>query len=152
MIIQVNAENVAEYREIFDLCMKGYKSDEGGHLLPTLDVDYFLKTWTHYLMLHLGTIFVLLDEAGKAVGTLGAVKYPEPNSGAMMACELFWYVLPEYRGDGMGLLREYEAWAKESGCRYASVVHLMGEMADVMKRVYERKGYIAREVHYTKEV
>jgi GNAT superfamily N-acetyltransferase len=82
---------------------------------------------------------------------LGAIKYPDLQNGKMAATECFWYVHPDSRGRGTSLLKAYEQWADEQGCKKKIMVHLMDSMSDRLKNLYERKGYRAMEVHYVKE-
>ena len=113
-----------------------------------VDDDVFFKTWENLINLGIGTIFIIDDFHG----ALGAVAYPDPNNGEMMATEMFWIVAKEHRGKGLLLLERYEQWAKEKGCTKAIMVHLKDSMPERLKALYGRSGYEEMETHYIKEL
>lgn len=112
------------------------------------DQQAFIQSWAQFLELNIGVIFILED----FYGILGAIAYPDPNSGKMLATEMFWIVLPEYRGKGLSLVQEYESWAHSKGCTRAIMVHMADSMPDKLKAVYKRNGYREMETHYIKEL
>jgi len=65
-----------------------------------------------------------------------------------IACEIAWWVNPDARGIGLGMLREYEAWAWSRGAFGVEVKSLaMFPQAD---KIYERAGYAALETSWVK--
>jgi GNAT superfamily N-acetyltransferase len=108
----------------------------------------FLLTWANILVSGDGVIF-LLDEGA---GTLGAMKYPDPNTGELVAVEFFWFVDPAKRGKGIALLKRFEEWAKENKCHKVIMAHLIDSMPEKLGRFYSKCGYRAVEVHYIKEI
>jgi GNAT superfamily N-acetyltransferase len=110
--------------------------------------ENFMNTWVQLINSGLGVIFIL----GEYDGALGAMYYPDPNSGKLMATEMFWFVSPEKRGNGLALFDEYEKWAKEKGCEKALMVHLADSMPDRLQSLYKRRGYELMESHYCKEL
>lgn len=68
-----------------------------------------------------GSLFVAHD-GDNVVGFLAATFLPSHMILGPVPCamELAWYVLPDYRhrGHGLKLLNEFEAWAKEKGCKH----------------------------------
>ena len=150
MIIRATIEDLEKYIACFADGMKEWA--EEGWAMP-LNENCFLSTWKGLLATGIGVIWLLIDEdSGMPVGALGAIKFPDPNNGVLTASEMFWYVKKDYRGQGMKLLELFEGWAEENGCGHITMVHLTDIMPDILKRVYERRGYKAREVHYFKEV
>ena len=113
-----------------------------------VDNDVFKRTWKTFIDGGLGTIFVLDDFHG----ALGAIAYPDPNNGEMLATEMFWLVLKEHRGKGLRLLQRFESWAKEKECSRVIMVHMTDSMPDRLKQVYEHRGYEEMETHYIKEL
>jgi GNAT superfamily N-acetyltransferase len=112
----------------------------------------FLATWDQLFAAGIGVIFGLRNEERKLQGIFGAMKYPDPNTGEMVANEMFWWVQPEARGQGRSLLEAYEAWAGEQGARYLTMVHLSNSMPERLRKLYERRGYRESETHYIKEI
>ena len=111
----------------------------------------FKQSWTTFLSSGLGVLFLLKNDNG-IHGMLGGMKYPDPNSGELIATEFFWFVNPEKRGQGLKLLKAFESWAKEQECKKIIMVHLADLMPDRIKQIYEKSGYEMLETHYVKEV
>jgi GNAT superfamily N-acetyltransferase len=55
------------------------------------------------------------ERQGNIIGMLGFVIYPHFLSGEICAGEVFWWVEPEHRGEGVKLLKETEKIAKKAG-------------------------------------
>lgn len=89
-----------------------------------------------------GIVFVF-EVGDRPVGMLGAVVVEHPLSGQRMATELFWWVEPEYRRGGAGLLlmERAEAWATAAGAEALQMVAPNAQVA----RVYAARGYTLRE-------
>lgn len=80
---------------------------------------------------------VVSERAGRIVGMLGYVIFPHFLSGELVAGEVFWWVEPEERGEGVKLLRAAEARAKDFG----AVSMQMIAPNDRVAGLYERLGY-----------
>lgn len=119
--------------------------------LQDFSIEIFVENWKKIIAGDIGVIFIIV-ESDKIVGILGGMKYPDINSGRLVATELFWYVDKEHRGRGGELLRLFEGWAKGMGCKKIIMVHMADLMPDKLKTIYKRKGYTEMEVHYVKEV
>lgn len=113
----------------------------------------FLNTWQQFLSNGMGAVFALLKD-GAAVGAIGGALYPDPNDGALVATEFFWFVDAENRGTrgGIGLFGAFESWAKGCGAKRITMVHLTGLMPEKLTRFYERNGFREVETHFVKEV
>ena len=131
--------------KLLNLAQEFYASSE---FLEGFNLNIFVANWSNFINNDIGVIWIL----NEFDGILGAVKYPDINSGELVATEFFWFVSPDKRGDGIKLLREFEKWAKEVGCKKIFMVYLMDSMPEEMKSVYKRYGYKPMEVHYVKEL
>lgn len=81
---------------------------------------------------------VLVSErAGQIVGMIGIFLFPHFLSGEMTAGEVFWWVEPEHRGEGIKLLREAEKQARERGAVKLQMIAPTAKVA----ALYERLGY-----------
>lgn len=109
--------------------------------------DIFISSWKNLFNLGFGVIFATEDYSGM----IGGIKYPDTNSGELIASELFWFVDPSKRGEGIKLLNAFELWAINNNCKRIIMVHLMDSMPEKVGRFYERTGYRKLEVHYVKE-
>lgn len=94
-----------------------------------------------------GVIFVS-ERHGAITGMLGAVMFDHPMSGQPTASEMFWWMEPERRGDGVRLLKRFEHWAKCHGAERIMMVSPSPEVG----RLYDRLGYRATETSYVRNV
>ncbi len=117
--------------------------------LSGFDLQCFIATWTMFLRDHSG-IILLLESNGEILGALGGLVSHDPNNGSLVASELFWFVRPGARGNGLKLLQRFEEWARARNCSQLQMVHLMDSMPDRLARFYARHGFQAAEIHYVK--
>ena len=113
--------------------------------------ERFETTWNQLLTSGAGVIFVV-EDCGAFLGALGAVAYPEINSGRLTATEMFWFDDPSHRRDGLKLYKVFEVWARERQCVEIRMVHLSDSRAASLERIYSRLGFEQAEVHYRKEL
>lgn len=92
-----------------------------------------------------GTVLVL-ERDGVLMGMIGLVCTPHFLSGDMYAGEVFWWVTPGQRGDGVRLLRAAESWAIERG---ATALQMIAPTERV-GRFYDRLGFTRTEISYQK--
>lgn len=141
---------VSELAEVAALGARFYRV---GNLPGGVHPPVFVATWTAFLNAGFGAIFGLRNEERELIGVLGAVVLPDPNDGVLIGSEFFWWVVPEARGHGLKLLKEYERWAVEDkGAKRIGMVHLLSLSPESLGKLYERRGYKAIEVHYIKEI
>lgn len=91
----------------------------------------------------IGTVFVA-ERDGEVVGMIGLLCFQHPISGEATVAELFWWVEPEHRGNGVRLLKRAEQWAREQG---ATHVHMVAPTPDV-GALYTALGYELLESTY----
>jgi GNAT superfamily N-acetyltransferase len=120
-------------------------------VLGTFDPAQFEATWRQILAMGLGVVYASTVD-GKIVGAIGGMRHKDANSADMIATEMFWFVDPLRRGDGLKLYDAFEDWAKSQGCQQLQMVHLADSMPAKLERFYERKGYRKLEVRYGKEL
>jgi GNAT superfamily N-acetyltransferase len=132
---------VAEYMKQFEQATEYVK----------VDVDYTSGAYWDLIQDGIATFFIMEDD-GKMIGGLGAVKYPDLHDGKMMAVESFWFVAPENRGKGMSLFNAFETWAINEGCKKLAMIHMVDSYPEILERLYVRKGYKLIEKHYVREV
>ena len=94
-------------------------------------------------------LFVAMD-GPLFIGLLAAIV----NQGSVVKqCnELMWFVLPDYRKEGVGLnlMQMYADWATELGIKKVTMSHY-GEN-DNLKKFYEDNGFKQTEVTYVKDL
>lgn len=88
------------------------------------------------------------ERAGELVGMLGYVVFPHFLSGETVAGEVFWYVSPEHRGEGLKLLRAAEERARAAGAKYMQMIAPNDRVASV----YERLDYQFVESAYQRKL
>lgn len=106
-----------------------------------------------HLITHPDAIVAVLDGgSGTLVGVLAAAVAQHPFGGFRMATELMWFVTPAARGsrDALGLVVDFEVWARAKGCALAA----MGGLAsnDKTAALYRRRGYRSFETNYLKDL
>ena len=120
-----------------------------GHLLPRV----FVETWHQFLSSGVGQILGLWQD-GTLIGAIGGLLARDPNTGQLMAQELFWFVAPEVR-TGMGAIRLYKAferWARTQGALRLVMTALAGSYAERLGAVYRTLGFRLLETNYVKDL
>ena len=71
-----------------------------------------------------------------------------------IAQERVWYVRADFRGGPLAirLLRAFEEWAKEKGCKLVTMAYPVSETDEVAARIYSRMGYHPVETFVAKEI
>lgn len=87
-------------------------------------------------------------------GALAAVAYDDLFTGDKIAVELWWFVLPAHRGgrSAIGLLKAYEQWARDRGCRRCNMIHLESLQPEKIGRLYSSMGYSKVETAWSKSL
>jgi L-amino acid N-acyltransferase len=92
----------------------------------------------------------VVDLDGAVVGMLGVMVFVQPFSGELVASELFWWLDPQHRGNGVWMLRRAEKWAQSKGAARMTM------MAPVDKprvcEIYEAIGYRAVETVFSRNL
>lgn len=94
-----------------------------------------------------GTVF-LIDRDGDVVGMIGMLCTTHFLSGDMFAGELFWWVNPDQRGNGVRLLKKAEAWALERGAKTIQMI----APNERVGQLYTRMGYMPTEMSFQKDM
>lgn len=89
---------------------------------------------------------LVAERHGVMVGMLGYCIYTHLISGEKTAGEVFWWVEPEHRGDGLRLLARFEAIARAAGAKKLQMIAPNEQVATV----YERLGFGFMESAYQK--
>jgi len=130
----------------------GKKFFEEGQLPGKFHPEHCTTSWVDYITSGTGEAYGMFDEnTGEIQGALGAIFYQDPLTGDRVATEMFWFVFPEHRGGGLGLLERYLERVQERGCGRCYMIHLEGLHPDALKRVYSHKGFRLIETGYMKE-
>lgn len=98
-------------------------------------------------------VLLVLEKDGRVEGAVGAPILPSFfNKATRMSQELFWYVDPPARREGMALLSALEEACKEKG----AAIHLMGAVAgdreEKFDRFYRARGYEPAERFFIKRL
>lgn len=87
---------------------------------------------------------LLIADAGKPVGMLGALRYPfYMNRNHPTVQELFWWVDESERksGAGLSLIAGLEQWSKDSGAKSVHMGSLDSSDPERIEVIYKRRGY-----------
>lgn len=110
-----------------------------------IDPAALTRTFGLLMSSDVGALFVS-EKDGTVTGMIGLLVFEHPFTGELAAHELFWWVEPEHRGQGLRLLRHAEQWAREAGAHH---VHMVAPTRQV-EQVYQRLGYTYLEAAYSK--
>lgn len=96
------------------------------------------------------SLLLVAEQRGAVVGMIAMVLYEHPMSGDAMAVEMFWWVEPESRGDGMRLFRRARTWAKSRGARTLQMIApaTNPDVADM----YGRLGFVPVETTFQRSI
>lgn len=120
--------------------------------IDKINFDTFIRSWESFLGNGIGVIFAVVEDSGDIIGAIGGVSYPDIHSGALVASEFFWFIRHDKRGDGLRLFHKFQEWAKQKGCKTIRMCHMIDSMPKKLAKVYDRLGFRAAEIHYTKEL
>jgi GNAT superfamily N-acetyltransferase len=113
------------------------------------DADAVGASLEMFIQSSIGLVKVV-ERAGEIQGAIGGVVAPHFVAGVTAASELFWWVEPEHRGAGMGLLTAYEDEAAHRGARYSGMICPFGNGS--VEKIYAKSGYSPLETIHFKEL
>lgn len=88
------------------------------------------------------------ERKGQIIGMIGFVVYPHFLSGEIIAGEVFWWVEPGFRGDGIRLMKEAEDRARAAGAKNMQMI----APSDQVAKVYRHFQYQFVEAIYQREL
>ena len=98
-----------------------------------------------------GMVKVGIDNSGRIVGIVSGILIGHMLfAGPKVAQEPMWYVLPDHRNSKLGLklLKAYEDWARDRGCKHCIVDCLDPSIEGLISKL----GYKAMERKFIKEL
>lgn len=122
----------------------------GGEIAAKLNESHFVTTFRE--LLDAGNFFVIV--AGMPIrGTIAGIIHRDPFGGDPICSELWWFVRKEERGSiGVRLLDAWEIEGKSRGAERLFMAHLAGRRGESLDKLFERRGYEAKEVIFVKDV
>ena len=107
-------------------------------------------------LIHAGhkDLLILENDEGKIVGMMGLIFFKSPIGLQWFANEHYWYILPEYRGNGMKLIKQAREWAKKNKCSHL-ILNASMMASDVHNKVcsiYEKIGMKKFETNYIERI
>jgi GNAT superfamily N-acetyltransferase len=135
-----------DYKQLDSLCEKFFS--EGG--LKGVPQNFSAGLRKH---VDAGVALCLvLVKQDVVVGTIGAMISEDFITNDLICTEMFWYVEPDHRRQGIKLHKALEKEAKKYGCERIYMVHLAKLKADKLERYYRKCGYEPLEVFYSKDL
>lgn len=119
--------------------------------LKVFMIERFYSMWERLLESKMAVLYIAVAD-GRTVGVIGGLKHLDIYSAALVATEMFWFVLPEWRGFGIRLYQAFEDWARAEKCDEIRMVRLVDLMPEKLDIVYRRLGFHQTEVQYAKEI
>lgn len=117
-----------------------------GSVVP-FDEESFAMTLDY--LIREGALLVVED--GKPIGMAGGLVFPLFfNLSHRAGQELFWWLYPEHRGKGKGLLHALEERFRERNAGLVLAAATEGLRPDAVGAVYRRRGYVLTDHTYMK--
>ena len=115
---------------------------EGSYKDVPFDGDKLVEVATRYASGD-STVFFLALDGDKPVGAFAGMLDEFYFSRALVAIDVIWYVMPEYRGThvGLKLLEMFETWAKNKGAKEIRVGQSTNINPKVFNGILEKRGY-----------
>lgn len=118
------------------------------------DIEFCPDSTTDWLKMSLEQGLLFVADTGKTLaGLIVGVKSPfVMNRKYDVACELAWYLSPEYRegSAGIKLLKVLENAANRAGVKMLSMMNLECVDPERTDRIYKALGYVKAETTYLK--
>jgi len=89
---------------------------------------------------------LVAERTGQVTGFICGIIAPDPFTGKSVALKSSWIVDPEKPGDGLALLKRFEAWVTANGAERLIMSHTHGD--EGVARILIRRGYAPVEVKY----
>jgi GNAT superfamily N-acetyltransferase len=146
--VRIERATIDEIRPITEMATRF--ENETSHV--KVDVEHSVKNYTRFYGQGNGGMIALKTDDGGIVGGLGYVIAPDLHFPRILAVETFWFVLPDFRGEGLKLMLEFEKIAEERGCDCTAMIHLSDSHPAALEKIYRRKGYELVEKHYVRRL
>ena len=97
---------------------------------------------------HENGAILVIERDDMLVGMIGILCTVHFLSGELCAGEVFWWVTPGHRGDGVRLLKAAESWAMVRGAKTLQMI----APTERVGQFYDRMGFTRIEMSYQKEL
>jgi GNAT superfamily N-acetyltransferase len=99
-------------------------------------------------------LLILETDDGEIAGIMGLTFFKSPLGVQYMANEHYWYILPQYRGNGLKLIAMAREWAKKMKCNHLilNASMMASDVHDKVCGIYERIGMKKFETTYIERV
>ena len=118
------------------------------------DQKSFVDTWVNWISQPNYCLFCAYDN-DKFLGGIGGMFAKHPyTKDTWFGYEHFWYVIKEYRKQGVGqlLINTFEDWLKQHNVKYMIMVYIHGGPSEQMANFYEKAGFRPFETQVLKEI
>jgi len=148
-IIEYNDEIV----ELSAIIAEWYEEYNGDDFNIEVDIPTFASSLQRLIDDEDCVLLAMMND-DKVVGIFGVEMFNNPLNGDKVANEHFWYVLHEYRGRGIKLIRSAIKWAKDNNCSHImlNASMLASDLHDKTCMLYEKIGAKKIETSYIKEI
>lgn len=109
-----------------------------------------IGAWTGMVASGTGVVLAVVD-GERPVGLLCGYRAVNIDTGKLTAQMWHWFVEPEAKGWGLQLLREFERWAAEHGCKRIAIGCNANLWTEKHHKIYARKGYELEGLNFSKE-
>jgi GNAT superfamily N-acetyltransferase len=148
MLRQLNSHELS-------LCLRGGELFFKEASLPgEFKPGVFIEKISHLIDIGVAAVIGSFGDDGKIQGAIAFSVYDDIYTGDKTATEMWWFVLPEHRGGSiaMRLIRSFERFAANLGCRRVCMIHLEALQSDRLSELYMHLGYSRVESCYSKSL
>ena len=126
---------------------------QSGHPFKA-NLEVWCRAWVGMITSGSGVIFFGRSDEGEVTCALGGVFFPSLNTGLLQGTELVWYVIPKFRGHGLGwtLYRLFEEEAKSRKATTLLMSSLDNDSTEMLESFYQSHGFKLLEKVFVKEL
>jgi GNAT superfamily N-acetyltransferase len=120
-----------------------------------IDNEHWCRFWQQAIATDMGCAFyAATSRESDPVGMIMGIVYPSHIDQRLEVTESLWYLSKPYRRarTGIELLDALECFAELIGASRINMTHLANPHGRRIHRLFERRGYVAAECSYYKEV
>lgn len=119
-----------------------------------LNMTALERVWMPMMARDVATMIADWNKDEMPRGIVGTTYMPDTFNGEMTATMVFLYVVPEYRGQGLGrvLLDQAERQARLHGCTSIVHGHMFTVERDGGRAIFEKRGYEVIELGFRKRL
>ena len=140
-LIPITLDNIEE--------VKPWATEFMGTMQYECNAEYYCDKWKGFLKAGIGVGWWMSCD-GQIVGGIGGIVAPDMFSGKDTMIELFWYLTPAHRRQGLRLFNKMEQYVNDHKYKWV-MIHMEHSMPEKLKSFYTKKQFHLMETYWVKE-